>query len=270
MNPAQWLVRTAALAPQAPALFKGSRLEADYAEFLYRAAALAAGLRAQYGIRKGDRVAVFMSNCTEYLEALYAIWFIGAVAVPINAKLHAKEAAWIIADAQAELAFVSRTTESRLQDVAPACLKNLLDVQGAGFAQLRQKNPLSAPEGIGADELLWLFYTSGTTGRPKGVMITAGNITAMSLAYFSDVDEVQAQDAILYAAPMSHGAGIYNFMHVIKGARHVVPESGGFDAEEILQLAPRIGHISMFAAPTMVKRLVALARASGSLGEGHR
>ena len=268
MNPAQWLIRTAALAPQAPALFKGTQLEANYAEFLDRVAALASGLHAQYGVRKGDRVAVFMSNCTEYLEALYAIWFLGAVAVPINAKLHAKEAAWIIADAQAKLAFVSDHTECALQEVAPACLKNLLDVQGAIYAQLRQQNPQAAPEQIGADELLWLFYTSGTTGRPKGVMITAGNITAMALAYFSDVDEVQPQDAILYAAPMSHGAGIYNFMHVIKGARHVVPDSHGFDAEEILQMAPRIGHISMFAAPTMVKRLVAQARAFGRRGEG--
>ena len=249
-------------------MFKGAQSEADYAEFLDRVAALAGGLRAQYGVSKGDRVAVFMNNCTEYLEALYAIWFIGAVAVPINAKLHAKEAAWIIADAQVELAFVSSNTGAGLQEVAPSCLKNLLDVQGPRFAQLRLQIPQSAPEVIGADELLWLFYTSGTTGRPKGVMITAGNITAMSLAYFSDVDEVQAQDAILYAAPMSHGAGIYNFMHVIKGARHVVPKSQGFDAEEILQLAPRIGHISMFAAPTMVKRLVAQARASGGLGEG--
>jgi acyl-CoA synthetase (AMP-forming)/AMP-acid ligase II len=268
MNPAQWLVRTALLAPQAPALFKGARLEADYAEFLNRVAGLAGGLRAQYGVSKGDRVAVFMSNCTEYLEALYAIWFIGAVAVPINAKLHAKEAAWIISDAQAELAFVSSNIGPGLQEVAPACLKNLLDVHGLRFAQLRLHRRHPAPEVIGAEELLWLFYTSGTTGRPKGVMITAGNITAMALAYFSDVDEVQAQDAILYAAPMSHGAGIYNFMHVIKGARHVVPESQGFEAEEILQLAPAIGHISMFAAPTMVKRLVAQAGASGSRGEG--
>jgi acyl-CoA synthetase (AMP-forming)/AMP-acid ligase II len=61
----------------------------------------------------------------------------------------------------------------------------------------------------------------------------------MTLSYFVDVDEVRTEDAILYAAPMSHGAGLYNFMHVLRGARHVVPESGGFDAGEILTLARR-------------------------------
>ena len=66
MNPAQWLVRTALLTPQAPALFKGARLEADYAEFLHRVAALAGGLRAQYGISKCDRVAVFMIHFPLY------------------------------------------------------------------------------------------------------------------------------------------------------------------------------------------------------------
>ena len=167
MNPAQWLVRTALLTPQAPALFKGARLEADYAEFLHSVAALAGGLRAQYGISKGDRVAVFMSNCTEYMEALYAIWFIGAVAVPINAKLHAKEAAWIIADAQAELVFVTSNTGAGLQEVAPACLKNLLDVQGRRFAQRRQQTPQPAPEVIGADELLWLFIRRAQRAGPR-------------------------------------------------------------------------------------------------------
>ncbi len=101
-------------------------------------------------------------------------------------------------------------------------------------------------------------------------MITAGNLQAMTLCYFVDVDEVRAQDAILYAAPMSHGAGIYNFMHVLRGARHVVPESGAFDAAEILDLAPRLGSVSMFAAPTMVRLLVDQARAQGSTGEGLR
>ena len=99
-------------------------------------------------------------------------------------------------------------------------------------------------------------------------MISAGNISAMALAYFSDVDEVLPRDAILYAAPMSHGAGIYNFMHVIKGSRHVVPDSQGFDADEILALAPKINNISMFAAPTMVKRLVERAQFTRSTGAG--
>ena len=67
---------------------------------------------------------------------------------------------------------------------------------------------------------------------------------------------------------MSHGAGIYNFMHVMRGARHIVPKSGGFDPQEILELGKSAGPVSMFAAPTMVRRLVDVAKASGQNGEG--
>ena len=76
------------------------------------------------------------------------------------------------------------------------------------------------------DDLAWLFYTSGTTGRPKGVMLSNGNLMAMSLCYLADVDEVRPTDAVLYAAPLSHGAGLYNFIHVRMGCRHVVPTIG--------------------------------------------
>ncbi|TMM53055.1 AMP-binding protein [Sulfitobacter sabulilitoris] len=268
MNPAEWLRRTARRSPKAPALLTGTRLDATYSEFAGRSAAVAGALAAR-GVEKGDRVALFLSNCTAYLEALYAIWWIGAVAVPINAKLHAREAAWIIGTSGACLVFGDDKTTAGLKGLTPKGVQ-VVSVGRGDFDAMRHGAPAAAPAACSADDVLWLFYTSGTTGRPKGVMITAGNIAAMTMCYFVDVDDVRAEDAILYAAPMSHGAGLYNFMHVLRGARHVVPASGGFDAREILQLAPGIGPVSMFAAPTMVRRLVDVAKTTGSTGDGLR
>jgi long-chain acyl-CoA synthetase len=90
----------------------------------------------------------------------------------------------------------------------------------------------------------------------------------MTLCYFADVDSAQREDAIVYAAPMSHGAGMYNFPHVLAAARHVIPESGGFEASEIFELARFHRNVSMFAAPTMVKRLVDHAAGCAATGEG--
>ena len=84
-----------------------------------------------------------------------------------------------------------------------------------------------------SDGLAWLFYTSGTKGRPKDVEITHGMMQAMALNYFVDVDKVSDTDNVLYAAPMSHGAGLYNLVHVLKDAAYVCPIWGSFDPQEI-------------------------------------
>ena len=265
MNPAEWLVRTARRMPDAPALLLDTDVVADYRAFERRAAFIGAALRAK-GIAPGNRVALFMKNRTEYLEALYGAWYVGAAVVPINAKLHPREAAWIIENSGAVLVFT--TADMGLANVIPNCVEQLVDIESDTFAELRQHDPLTAPEAMATDTMAWLFYTSGTTGKPKGVMISAGNLQTMTLSYFVDVDDVSHKDAILYAAPMSHGAGLYNFMHVIRGARHVVPRSGGFDADEVLSLAPRLGNVSMFAAPTMIRRLTDRATARGLDGDG--
>jgi acyl-CoA synthetase (AMP-forming)/AMP-acid ligase II len=110
------------------------------------------------------------------------------------------------------------------------------------------------------DDLAWLFYTSGTTGRPKGVMLTHRNILCMSLAYFAAVDAIDPHDCVLHAAPMSHGSGCYNFPHMLAGANQVIPESGHFEPAEIFRLCRRWNGVTMFAAPTMVHRLVAHTR----------
>lgn len=267
MNFAEWLLRTAARTPDAPALMKGDKVVASYADFARSAAAIGVALQ-QSGIEKGDRVALFMTNRTEYLETLYGIWFAGAVAVPINAKLHAKEAAWIMADSGSRSAFVSDDVAGEIKAETVTGLTARISVDAPEFDTMRATAPMAEPVEMSSDDLAWLFYTSGTTGKPKGVMMSCGNLMAMTLSYFVDVDTVEPQDAILYAAPMSHGAGLYNFMHVLRGARHVVPDSGGFDAAEILDLAPQLKNVSMFAAPTMVRRLVDAAKSRGRSGEG--
>lgn len=263
MNLANWLVRTAQQNPDKPALFNGTTCCASYGQFAARAGSIAGYLQTELQVRKGDHVALFLPNCTEYLEVLYGIWFAGAVAVPINAKLHEKEATWIIGNAAAKVVF----TDAPLELDADV---QVISANSETLQTLYKTSPLTVPVPIGHDDLVWLFYTSGTTGKPKGVMLSSGNITAMTLSYFADVDEVHSTDATLYAAPMSHGAGIYNFMHVIRGARHVVPLSGGFDADEILTLAPQLQNVSMFAAPTMVRRLVDCAKTRGEEGDGIR
>jgi long-chain acyl-CoA synthetase len=265
MNPAEWLARTARARPRAPALLHGAELVCDYAGFAARAGSIAAALAAR-GIGPGDRVAIFLPNSVDYLPILYGILWSGACAVPVNGKLHVKEAAWIVAHSAAKLVFAK--DPEALAATGDIGATPCLSPADPAFAAMLAAAPIPRPVPMAGDTPAWLFYTSGTTGRPKGAELTAGNLMAASLSYLADVDDVAAEDAALYAAPISHGAGLYNFVHVQRGARHVIPESGGFDPGEILSLARDLRNISMFAAPTMVKRLVDRARAEGSDGDG--
>src|SRR5712671_3344004 len=272
MNVAEWLAASAQLRPDAPALLTGFDLDADYATFGRRAAAIGAALAREYDIAPGDRVGLFATNCTQYLECLYGIWWIGAVAIPINAKLHGREAAWICSDAGAKLAFVSDDTTEALAEAKselPAAMKTL-SMDSDDYLTMRGGEGAPTPFPREVNDLAWLFYTSGTTGRPKGVMLSHGNLVAMSLCYLADVDQATPNDASLYAAPISHGAGLYNFPHVRMGGRHVIPESGGFDPDEVLNLGRQLDNVVMFAAPTMVRRLVDAAKKRGENGEGIR
>ena len=267
MTPSHWLLRSAARWPDRIALMRGTQTVATYGDFLDASLSAARAL-GESGVTRGDRVAIFLKNRTEYLELLYGIWFCGAVAVPINAKLHPKEVGWILSDSGARVVFCEDHSVASIAVMAPGgcSVLNVDDAEHRAPQQDMRFDPIENE----SDELAWLFYTSGTTGKPKGVMITFANIASMVLCYFADVDDVHIEDAALYAAPMSHGAGLYNFMHVIRGARHVVPDSGGFDPSEILDLGRSIGPVSMFAAPTMVRRLVDYAKQSGDDGTGLR
>jgi long-chain acyl-CoA synthetase len=252
MNLAHLLLRSARWQPDRPAIAVGRRAVRSYGDLAARVSALAGSFKGKLGLGSGDRVALAMKNCPEYYEVLFACWHAGLVAVPMNAKLHAKEFAYILEDSGAKLCF----TTPELDGAVPSPI---------GISSSRYKSLFSGDEAPPAetkpDDPAWLFYTSGTTGLPKGAALTHRNLLFATQAYFSDIDRLGPQDAILHAAPLSHGSGLYGVPHFSAGALHVIPESGHFDPEEIFDLLEHWRNVSFFAAPTMIVRLLASGRA---------
>jgi long-chain acyl-CoA synthetase len=261
MNIANWLARAAQKWPLRDAVFEGCDLKWDYAGF-NSAVQSVAGWLVHRGICEGDRVAIFAQNIPEYLVAKYAIWAMGGVAVPINAKLHEKEAAYIIENSEARLVLICSKTEGGAFSIPS------LSMESDQFQNALKFTPQAPIMPRAPEDLAWLFYTSGTTGRPKGVMITHRMMMVMALNYMTDVESVSAHDRTIYAAPMSHGAGIYSLQHVLAGAGHVVPASRGFEPKEVLDLASYHGNTHMFLAPTMVQRMTSYAQESDRYGDG--
>jgi long-chain acyl-CoA synthetase len=253
MNLVQLLHRSARCLPEAPALAVGDRAVAGYEALARRVAALAGALRVRLGLQPGDRVALAMKNCPEFWEVLFACWHAGLAAVPVNAKLHPKEIAWILGNSDARACFAT-------PDLAGGISGTEVISTGDAAYRALEAEPMP-PAQARPDDLAWLFYTSGTTGVPKGAMLTHRNLLFMTQAYFCDIDKLAPGDAILHAAPLSHGSGLYGLAHFAAGAVNVIPESGGFDAAEIFSLLERWPGASFFAAPTMVVRLLASPQA---------
>jgi len=255
MNLALWLERAGLAHSDRPALGLGRQVIRRYGEAAERAARLAGSLRNRLALQAGDRVAIAAKNCPDYVELMFGIWHAGLAAVPANAKLHGRELGYILEHSGARVCFASSELSGSIATHAPSTLEHLIAIDSAEYQSLFTAEPIEvAPRQ--PDDLAWLFYTSGTTGRPKGAMLTHRVLEAASYAYAAEVDPIASGDVLLHAAPMSHGSGLYMMAHVARLGVHVVPESNSFDAEEVLGLFDRWPRTSMFAAPTMVKRLV--------------
>ena len=269
MNIARLLERSAAAHGERPALAVGAEVDASYAGFLDRAARLARTLRERHGVAPGDRVGVYAPNHRQMLAAMYAAWIAGAAVTPINAKLHPREAAWILGNAEARLCWVDRPDDAasgELRAALPAGVRaELLALDDVLALAGEAASPL-AVEPRGDADLAWLFYTSGTTGKPKGVMLSHGNLLQATQCFLADVHPVPPGEALLHAAPISHGSGLYNFAYVAQGGVNVVAPSRGFDEHEVLDLAVAWPGACLFAAPTMVKRMVDAERARPGRG----
>ncbi|HJZ30063.1 MAG TPA: AMP-binding protein [Hyphomicrobiaceae bacterium] len=255
MNLALTLEAVAGRAGHRPALTweGGTR---SYRELAAEARRIAGALSDRHGLRPGERVALAMHNCWQFLPLLYGIWRAGLTAVPINSKLHAREMAWILTNAEARLCFASPDIAEALSQpgLGTGALPSIIAIGGRDHTLVTEGPPLSqlrpAPE-----EEAWLFYTSGTTGRPKGAVLTHRNLLFSCHCYYADIDAVGLGDHILHAAPLTHGSGLYALAHIARGSNNVVLD-GSFDPERIFEALGRYHKVSMFAAPTMVSRLI--------------
>lgn len=242
----------------------GTNILLDYAELRARALRLGAGLRERHS--PGDRIGIVSENRPEYVEALFGIWAAGLVAVPINAKLHAREIVEILGDAGAAAVLVAPKLADDVASALHASTTAACDATPiggdvyVGYVEACAPRP---PAATASEALAWLFYTSGTTGRSKGAMLSHRNLYAMTISYLADIDAVDEHGSLLHAAPMSHGSGLYILPYVARGARHVIPASSGFEPPEFLDLCNRHPACAAFLAPTMLQRLRAEAECSG-------
>jgi acyl-CoA synthetase (AMP-forming)/AMP-acid ligase II len=263
MNVGKFLTKSARTFPDKAALVHG-RKKLSYAQFNARANRLANALYG-LGMKQGDNVALLQYNCPEMLESMFACFKAGLGAVPINWRLHPKEFAFIIDHSEAKGVIVSEEfNESILEirDQIPEA-RHLITLRGAGgelldYEELLLKGSEAFRDAdVEPDDLAWLFYTSGTTGMPKGAMLTHRNLVAMSMNFYADIcPGFGWDDAILHAAPLSHGSGCYALPNIGKAATNVILESKSFDPELIFKSTQDYRITNMFAAPTMVKLLV--------------
>lgn len=238
--------------PDRPAV-SDDRSSRTYRELAERVARLAGGLRAE-GLAPGDRVLLSLENCGEFLELLFACWTAGLCAVPANARLHPREVEFIAENSGARLLVATPVLAEALAPLAGAVasLDRVVATRSAEYDGLFGE-PLGTDPGQPTDSA-WLFYTSGTTGRPKGAVLTHRNLVFMSQCYYADIDKLDERDTHVLAAPVSHGAGLYALPFLLKGAHQIVLPH--FDVEAILDVIARHSRVSMFAAPTMLTRLV--------------
>ncbi len=222
---------------------RDSRRSLNFAEWHQRASRLAAGLLA-VGLRKGERVVVLAYNCLEWMEIYVALARSGLVAVPVNFRLTAAEIAYIAQDAGASAVIAGTefcTLMETIRSEMPACTGRFIVIGAApGPAWLAYEdvvaagNPSATFEVVHPDDLCALMYTSGTTGRPKGVMRSHGGSSLIALATALEM-EFTRDDTGLLVMPLCHANSLYfgtTFMHL--GATCIVDDRRSFDAEALL------------------------------------
>jgi acyl-CoA synthetase (AMP-forming)/AMP-acid ligase II len=253
----------AARTPDKPITVFGNET-VTYGEMATRAAALATGFR-ERGVGAGDVVGLLSYNCTEFLETMFAANYLGAIAMPINWRLAAPEVRYILQHSEARIL------------VCDEALTELADAATAGMESSVARVSISAPAPHGwtaladlriatgpaprahatGDDVHRLMYTSGTTGRPKGVMITHANLAWKNLAHVVEFG-FTSSDLGLACGPLYHvGAlDLTTTSLIAAGGTTIIHRT--FEPSDVVDELERSGVTTVWLAPAMVNAIMAL------------
>lgn len=231
-----WIERRARIAPDRPAVVGGDT-SYTYAELAGRVRRLASGLRS-LGVKRGDRVGWLGPNHPAFVECLFASARLGAALAPVNHRLDQSAVARVLEDA-APAVLVMEASMTGLRVPPDVRTRVVVDGKSDGSLEYERLVALSPDEPIdepiGLDDLCMLPYTSGTTGGPKGVMLTHGNVTWNVVNFLSAVD-FRSDDVTIAIAPFFRvgGTGVNVLPVLFKGGTVVIPRA--FDPDEIVRL----------------------------------
>jgi long-chain acyl-CoA synthetase len=225
--------------------------EADKRQFTYKefevAVARAAGMLAAHGIRKRDVVSLLLPNSVEYVIAYFACWWLGALAGPVNALLKEQEIAYVVSNSEAKLMLVN--SEFELAVRVPVVIFDEEREATHGFEERK------STDGIAADDEAIIIYTSGTTGKPKGCLLTHGNVIA-NARQISNWLGFTEQDRLLTIMPLFHmnAVSVTTMSALYAGGSTVVSQK--FSASRFWQIISDYQITSFGSVATMLSMLL--------------
>ena len=262
MNTCAFLSKAAQQRQDEPAIVHGDDV-ISYRELHERALAIGGNLL-ELGLERGDRVAFVLHNSPRVLETVYGCFAAGLIVVPINARLHPREIGYIAGNSGARVLVHDAEFNDGILEHAGAfasvehrfCPQPVEGAKPYG-ALLDPAAALDAHVDAEAEEPAWLFYTSGTTGRPKGATWTHRTIRVVVMNYLADLHNIVPGEMVLHAAPLSHGSGIIALPAIARGAVNAIFEPRSFEPKLLFQAIERmkVSHIA-FLAPTQIVRML--------------
>jgi acyl-CoA synthetase (AMP-forming)/AMP-acid ligase II len=240
--------------PRRTAISYGDRC-LSFADF-DRVAAAAGKHLALLGCERGDRVLLFLANGFEYPVLMLGVIRAGLVVVPVNAKLHPREVAWIAGDSEPKVIVTHREHVARVREALPdGAAPHFIAIEDLALPCGEGEVP--PPAEVAPDDPAWIFYTSGTTGKPKGATLTHRNLAAATVNCLADILDFRSSDRVLHVAPLSHGSGLYLIPSLVRGAENIISDRPSFQPDEVLDMVAARGITAIaFVAPTMIVRLL--------------